>query len=85
MVWEGFRNGGKHNLDFPSGRKMATDYQQMLEFHLLQFAEMIGSLSWIFQQDNALIHVSHILLGMFFWIMGCKSLNGMLFRLISLP
>ncbi|GBN22283.1 Transposable element Tc3 transposase [Araneus ventricosus] len=57
MVWGGFGYGGKLNLAFPSGRMKATDYQEMLETHLLQFADRNGGPNWIFQQDNAPIHV----------------------------
>ncbi|GBM77916.1 Transposable element Tc3 transposase [Araneus ventricosus] len=58
MVWGGFGYGDKLNLAFPSGRIKATNYQEILETHLLPFAEIIGGPSWIFQQDNTPIQVS---------------------------
>lgn len=59
MVWAGFGYEGKTNIAFPTGRMKAIDYQELLEVHLLPFGERIGGPFWIFQQDNASIHVAN--------------------------
>ena len=56
MVWAG--NGGKTNLAFQTGRMKANGYQDLLDTHLLPFGELSGGPFWIFQQDNATIHVA---------------------------
>ena len=52
-------NGGKTNLAFPTGRMKTNDYQDLLDTHLLPFGEAIGGPVWIFQQNNATIHVAN--------------------------
>jgi hypothetical protein len=37
----------------------ANDYQDPLDAHQLPFDEVIGGPFWIFQQDNATIHVAN--------------------------
>lgn len=58
MVWRGFDYGDKYSLAFLSGRMKATDYQKILENHLLPFAMRIVGLSLIFQQDKTSIYVT---------------------------
>ena len=58
IVWAAFGYQGQTNLAFPSGRMDETDYQDLLEIHLLPFGEEIGGQFWIFQQNNAPIHVA---------------------------
>ena len=57
IVWSGFGYRGQTNIAFPEGRMNATNYQDLLGIHLLPFVEAIGGTFWIFQQDNASIHV----------------------------
>jgi hypothetical protein len=59
MVWAGFGNGGKTNLAFPIDRMKASDYQDLMNTHLLPFGKAIGGPFWIFQQENATIHVAN--------------------------
>ena len=59
MVWAGFGYRGKTNIAFPEGRMNATDYQDLLDIHLLPFGQAIGGPCGIFQQDNASIHVAN--------------------------
>lgn len=42
MMWGDFCYGGKFNLAFSSSRMKATYYQEMLETHLMTFAEGLG-------------------------------------------
>ena len=59
MVWGGgFGYGVELTLAFPSGHMKSTNYHELLETHLLPFAERIGGSSWIFQQNNAPILVA---------------------------
>jgi hypothetical protein len=37
----------------------SNDYLDMMDTHLLPFGEAIRGLFWIFQQDNATIHVAN--------------------------
>jgi hypothetical protein len=59
MVCAGFGNGGKTNLLFPTGRMKTNNYQDLLDTHLLPFGEAIRGPFWIFQWDNATIHVAN--------------------------
>ena len=56
MVWAGFGNGGKINLALPTDR-MKANYQDLID--LLPLGEAIEGPFWIFQQDNATIHVAN--------------------------
>lgn len=59
MTWGAFgANGKKTNLIIVDGRLDSEGYQHMLEHALLPVAEQIAGSSWIFQQDNAPVHVS---------------------------
>lgn len=58
MVWGAFGYKGTLPLAFPTGRMKATDYQDLMEASLLPFGEAIGGPFWIYQQDNASIHVA---------------------------
>ena len=42
MVWTGFGCRGQTNIAFPEGRMNTTDYQDLLDIHLLAFREAIG-------------------------------------------
>ena len=59
MVWAGFGYRGQTNISFPEGQMNATDYQDLLDIHLLPFAEAIEGPFWIFQQDAASNHVAN--------------------------
>ena len=59
MVWAVFGYRGQTNITFPECRMNATDYQDLLNTHLLPFGEAIGGSFWVFQQDNASIHVAN--------------------------
>jgi hypothetical protein len=59
MVWAGFGKGGKTNLAFPTGLMKTNDCQDLLDTQILPIREAIGSPFWIFQQDNATIHVAN--------------------------
>ena len=43
MDWDGFDYRGQANITFPEGRMNATDYEDLLDIHLLPFGEEIGS------------------------------------------
>ena len=57
LGWVGYR--GQTYIAVPEGRMNATDYQNLLDIHLLPFGEAIGGPFWIFQQGNASIHVAN--------------------------
>ena len=59
IVWAGFGYRGQSNIAFPEGRMNATDYQDLLDIHLLTLGEAIGGPFWIFQQESASIHVAN--------------------------
>ena len=47
------------NTAIPSSRVNALTYQDLLEENLLPIAEAIGGPFWVFQQDNASIHMAN--------------------------
>ena len=59
MLWAGFGYRCQTNIAFPEGRMNATDYQNLIDIHLLPFEEAIGGPFWIFHQDNASIQVAN--------------------------
>jgi transposase len=59
MTWGGFVTGGLTQLKIKQGRLNSKDYQDLLSDALLPRGVAIGGPGWIFQQDNAPIHVSH--------------------------
>ena len=59
MVWAGFGYRDQTNIAFPEGQMNATDYQDLLDIHLLPCGEANGGPFWIFQQDNASIHAAN--------------------------
>ena len=58
MVWGAIGWNGKTDLAFLEGNQNSTGYLNTLQHHLLPDAARIGGRNWIFQQDNAPIHVS---------------------------
>jgi transposase len=58
MTWAGFGANGKTELKIIQGRMNSTAYQELLADALLPCGAAIGGPEWIFQQDNAPIHVS---------------------------
>lgn len=58
MVWGGFCMSGKLRLAFVSCRMNSEDYQNVLQAHLIPFVRRRSRKKFIFQQDNAAIHVS---------------------------
>lgn len=58
MVWGAFGYDSKVNLAFATGYMKVTDYQDVMDVSLLPFREAIGGPFWIYQQDNASIHIS---------------------------
>ena len=58
MTWGAFGAGGQTDLMIISGRMDSEDYKTMLKDALLPIANNLGGPGWIFQQDNASIHVS---------------------------
>lgn len=59
MTWGAFGVGGRTQLMIVSGRINSDQYQALLSEALLPAGAMIGGPMWMFQQDNAPIHVSH--------------------------
>lgn len=57
MVWGGFSYAGKLRLRFISNRMNSSDYIEMLEPVIDEIESSVGP-DFIFQQDNAAIHVS---------------------------
>lgn len=58
MIWGGISAKGKTELAFLTGRQDTSKYILTLEKYLLPFGNQIHSGNYIFQQDNASIHVS---------------------------
>lgn len=58
MVWGAFSSSGTLNLAFPSTRMNSLEYQQVLSNCLLPYFDAHREKNFIFQQDNAAIHVS---------------------------
>ena len=65
MVRVRFGYPGQKNIAFPEGWMNATDYQDLLDIHLLSFGEAIGGPFWLFQQDDS-IHVANSIWECFF-------------------
>lgn len=60
MVWGGFSSEGTTQLVILDGMQTSASYINTLEAHLLSFAARVHGENFIFQQDNASIHVSHL-------------------------
>jgi hypothetical protein len=60
MVWGAFAAAGKTELAFLNGSQDSSKYCSTLENHLLPRGASIGGPLWIFQQDNASIHMSSV-------------------------
>ena len=58
MVWGGFSVQGTTDLCFLEGRINSTKYCTVLENYLLPYGHNVMLDNWVFQQDNAPIHVS---------------------------
>ena len=58
MFWGGFSNGGVTPLVEVPGRMNSQKYADMLQENLLPRARQLAGRNWIYQQDNAPIHVS---------------------------
>ena len=58
MVWGAFCNDVVLDLPVVSCSMYCKDYQNVLEHHLLPFLSRGRHLNYVFQQDNASIHVS---------------------------
>lgn len=59
MVWGAFSSSGKLQLCYITSRMNSETYTEMLDAALIPFLEdVIGDRQFIFQQDNAAIHVS---------------------------
>ena len=58
MVWGAFSYHGKLTLGFPSTRMDSSEYQIILEANLLPYLRKFQRRKFIFQQDNASVHVS---------------------------
>lgn len=58
MVWGAFGYNGKAPMCFVTHRMNAEKYVELLDDVLIAFAEDFWDNSWIFQQDNAPIHVA---------------------------
>ncbi|KAL1490304.1 hypothetical protein ABEB36_013020 [Hypothenemus hampei] len=58
MVWGAFSIEGVLPLGFPSFRMNSAEYVGVLENNLLAFFQEPNRNNWLFQQDNARIHVS---------------------------
>jgi hypothetical protein len=59
MVWAAFSARGKSPLVVLSGRQNSDDYVYTVSEFLLPFAHLNYGTEFIYQQDNASIHVSH--------------------------
>lgn len=58
MTWAAFCAKGCMEIQFVPSRMKSSDYIQVLENALVPFLNEQDSNQWIFQQDNARIHVS---------------------------
>lgn len=58
MVWAAFWVGGATDIVFITHRMNSTDYQNVLQAHLLPILQQSNGQGLVFQQDNASIHVS---------------------------
>jgi len=58
MVWAAFSFFGKSPICFVPGRMNAEIYTDLLESELIPFSEEFHSEDFVFQQDNAPIHVA---------------------------
>ena len=58
MIWAAFGYNVKTQIVFLKGRQKSEDYINVMRNHLLPNAENLAGKNWIFQQDNASIHVS---------------------------
>lgn len=65
MVWGAFSGVGKLELAFVSCRMTSQDYVKVLTDHLLPFRQRFRRIKFIFQQDNAPIHVSNVTMNWF--------------------
>lgn len=65
MFWGAFSAFGKTKLVVMEGRQATKDYLKIMEEVMVPFAEENMPLSWIYQQDNVPIHVSHDALNWF--------------------
>lgn len=59
MVWGAFSSIGKLDLAFPSCRMNSQEYIGVLADSLVPFKRRFRRIPFIFQQDNARIHVSN--------------------------
>lgn len=59
MLWAGFSMNGKTHLCKCNGRMNSEKYLAMLEAELITFTDDKMDGDFVFQQDNASIHVSH--------------------------
>lgn len=58
MIWAAFSSHGKSDIAWITSRMNAVKYEELLEEYLLNMAENILPENFIFQQDNAAIHVA---------------------------
>lgn len=58
MLWGAFSAAGCLEVQFVSSRMKSSDYIKVLECSLLPFLQQNNGVEWVFQQDNAAIHVS---------------------------
>ncbi|GBM22017.1 Transposable element Tc3 transposase [Araneus ventricosus] len=58
MVWAAFGFNGQVGLAFLDGRQNSPKYIEILENHLMPFAENIAGQNWEYQHDNAPTHTS---------------------------
>ena len=58
MIWGAFCSNGIFKLVLVSGNMDAKQYTNMLTEHFLEYFFRIAGNRAIFQQDNAIIHVS---------------------------
>ena len=58
MVWGAFCFHGKSELAFVESHMNSTKYCEVLESYLIAAATSIYGAGYVFQQDNASIHVS---------------------------
>ena len=58
MIWSCFSYFGLCDLVILKGKQDSKKYCEVLEHNLLPFTSLVHGENWIFQQDNASIHVS---------------------------